>query len=132
MQTCFAAFVPQSNTGKEITANEQTQSLIASLTVEEFEQLFGCKLSRLEKWQYKKMQRKMQGSSKAFIPERDELTEGFQALPFFGAIFTFGISALVMIFTAQDRNALRWAFYGVSLLGIALSVISLAGAMSGY
>jgi hypothetical protein len=131
-QTSIAAFVPQIKTNGGLNEQAQTQNLVKSLTVEEFQKVSGRKLTRFQKWQYLKLQRKLQNSKMAIIPERDELTEGFQALPFFGAILTLGISALVMFFTAQDRNAMRWAMNGVWLLAIAFSVISIISALSGY
>jgi hypothetical protein len=128
-----AAFLPVNSETKEVSDQQKTQNLIRELTVTEFEQLTGKKMSGLQKWQYKKVQKKLQKNGRAYIfPERDELTEGFQALPFFGTILTFGLLAFIMLFTAKDRNAIRWAGYGISVLAIAVSVITIISSLSGY
>ncbi len=69
--------------------------------------------------------------SMGILPEREELTEGFQWLPFFGSLFTLGLVALVMLFTARDANALRWAGLGVSVVAIAFTVAGLLVAAGG-
>lgn len=58
-------------------------------------------------------------SKAGIFPERDELTEGFRPLAFFGTLLTGGILYLIMLFTERDSNALRWAqwgFWGVTLV----------------
>jgi hypothetical protein len=128
-----AAFLPVEGGTKEVSDPQKIQNLIRGLSVTEFEQLTGKKMSGLQKWQYKKAQKKLQKNSRSYIfPERDELTEGFQALPFFGSILTLGLLWVIMLFTARDRNALRWAATGLSVIAIAVSVTLLIASLSGY
>jgi hypothetical protein len=47
-------------------------------------------------------------------------------------LLTLGIVYLVMLFTAQDRNALRWAGFGFTVVALLLSAALLIGTMSGY
>jgi hypothetical protein len=76
------------------------------------QETMGRQLNWLEKWQLKRMEKRMKkGKSAPLFAERQELSEGFQALPFFGSLLTFGIVYMVMLFTAEDANALRWAFW---------------------
>ena len=70
--------------------------------------------------------------STGIFPERMELTEGFQWLPFFGTLLTGGIVALVMLFTAQDANAMRWAGFAVGIIALGATIVSLVGTVSGY
>jgi hypothetical protein len=132
IQTAFAAFVPVNETTKAVSSSNQINNLVRELSVEEFQKVTGKKFSRFQKWQYNRLQRKLNSKNAAFIRQRDELTEGFQALPFFGSLFTFGLVYLVMIFTAQDKNALRWAGLGFTVAALLVSVAALIGSLSGY
>lgn len=108
-------------------------NLIKELSVEEFELLTDKKMSPGERKRYLRVQKKLQkGKLLQFFPERDDLTEGFQALPFFASFFTVGLVALIMVFTARDRNALKWAlngFYAVVLVG---GILAFIGSLSTY
>jgi hypothetical protein len=132
IQTAFAAYVPVNETIKTVSSSNQINNLVRELSAEEFQQVTGKKFNRLQKWQYNRLQRKLNSKNAAFIPERDELTEGFQALPFFGSLLTFGLVYLVMVFTAQDRNALRWAGLGFTVAALLVSAAALIGSLSGY
>lgn len=132
IQTAFAAYVPVKEANKAVSTTNQINNLVRELSVEEFQQVTGKKFSRLQKWQYNRLQRKLNSKNAAFIPERDELTEGFQALPFFGSLFTLGLVYLVMLFTAEDRNALRWAGNGFMVAALLVSAAALIGSLSGY
>lgn len=132
MQPTFAAFVPLQSGSIAETEPAKIENLIRNLSVEEFQVVTGKKFSGIQKWQYKKLQRKLKSNKSFQLPERDELTEGFQALPFFGSLFTLGLVYLVMVFTAQDRNALRWAGYGFTVAALVLSAMALIGTLSGY
>jgi hypothetical protein len=124
-QTAFAAFVPVNETTKTIYPANQMNNLVRKLSAEEFQQVTGKKFNRLQKWQYNRLQRKLNSKNAAFIPERDELTEGFQALPFLGSLLTFGVVFLIMLFTAKDRNALRWAGKGFIMAAITFALLGL-------
>jgi hypothetical protein len=132
IQTAFAAYVPVNQSTKAVSPTNQMNNLVRELSAEEFQQVTGKKFSRLQKWQYNRLHRKLNSKNAAFIPERDELTEGFQALPFFGSLLTFGLVYLVMLFTAQDRNALRWAGLGFTVAALIVSAAALIGSLSGY
>ncbi|MCU0388894.1 MAG: hypothetical protein MUE71_09840 [Chitinophagaceae bacterium] len=129
-QTTFAAFVQQTGPANESASSSQASEQVKSQMERESGSIDGRKLSLLERWQYKKIQRKIQKNHSAIFPERDELTEGFQALPFFGSILTCGLLWLIMLFTARDRNALRWAGNGIAILAIAFSVASIIALVS--
>lgn len=95
-----------------------------SYTLIELENLTGRKLSFFERLQFFMAGRQLKKAKKAGIfPERDELTEGFRPLAFFGSLFTLGLLFLIMLFTERDANALRWAQWG--LWGAALVVLGL-------
>jgi hypothetical protein len=128
-----AAFVPAEKNTSGVEAPATMDNIIRELSVQEFEKLTGEKMNGLQKWQYKRMQKKLtRNAGLSIIPERDELTEGFQALPFFGSLLTLGIVYLVMVFTARDRNALRWAGWGLTVAALAFTVAALIGTLSGY
>lgn len=128
-----AAFVPAEKSSTEAAATSSMDNIIRELSVQEFEKLTGKKLNGIQKWQYKKMQHKLnKPAAMGIFPERDELSEGFQALPFFGSLLTLGVLYLVMIFTARDRNALRWAGMGLTVVALALSAAALISTLSGY
>jgi hypothetical protein len=134
--SAFAIYIPPTTkTGKSDEAIKQQEalSLVKNLSVEEFQEVTGKKLSGLQKWKYKKLHKRLNSSkSMGIIPEREDLTEGFQALPFFGSLFTLGIVAIVMFFTARDRNANNWAWNAVWLLSIVFAAATLIMAISGY
>lgn len=120
-----AAF-PSHTTENSIAANKAPaeKKTIGQL----MEESLGRQLNWLEKWQLKRMEKRMKkGKSGGLFSERDELSEGFQALPFFGSLLTFGIVYFVMLFTAQDANALRWALWGGLLAVTIVTVIELIG-----
>jgi len=75
-------------------------------------------------------QQKKQFSNMGIFPERMELTEGFQWLPFFGTLLTGGLVWLIMLFTAKDANAMRWAGIAFSIIAIAATVASIVAAAS--
>ncbi len=131
-QLAQAARVPVDEQTNELSAKVRMENMVRTLSAKEFQQVTGKKFSRLQQWQYKRLQKKLNSRHSAFIPERDELTEGFQALPFFGSLLTLGIVYLIMLFTARDRNALRWAGYGITVAALALSIMLLIGSVSGY
>ncbi|HSK12749.1 MAG TPA: hypothetical protein VK907_06005 [Phnomibacter sp.] len=133
MLNATAAFVPAASGEVPSNTAASVQDLIRELTVQEFQDVTGKKLTRFQEWQYKRMQKKLnRKAAYGIFPERDELTEGFQALPFFGSILTLGLVWLIMLFTARDRNALRWAGYGVSIIALAATVASLVFSLNGY
>ena len=132
MLPTFAAFVPLQSGNKAETEPATIENMIRNLSPEEFQVVTGKKLNEVQKWQYKRLQRKLNSNKSFHLPERDELTEGFQALPFFGSLFTLGLVYLVMLFTAQDKNALRWAGYGFSVAALVLSAMVLITSLSGY
>jgi hypothetical protein len=128
-----AAFVPNATPESAEVKPQRIENLIRELSVNEFEQFSGKKLNGIQKWQYKRLQKKLHKNAGLLIfPEREELTEGFQALPFFGTILTGGLLCLIMLFTARDSNAWRWSLNGLWVLALAVSVIALIGTLSGY
>ena len=82
------------------------------VTLEEFEATTGKKLNWAERIQFKKAQRMMAKGKMSPFWNAEEITEGFQFLPFIGSFLTLGIVYIVMFFTAKDANALRWARWG--------------------
>ncbi|MES2648465.1 MAG: hypothetical protein V4717_16420 [Bacteroidota bacterium] len=121
----YAAFVPAA---EKQTSNHQARLM----TVSEFEAQTGKKLSWLERLQYKQLQRNIKNGKLNAVWNAEELTEGFQFLPFIGSILTLGILYLVMLFTAKDVNAIRWARWGAVIVLTAATVISLVGFSQGY
>jgi hypothetical protein len=113
-----AAFVP--------AVQQHSPTIVMSLS--EFEAATGKKLNWMERMQFKKLQKSMKKGKLRSMRDTEELTEGFQFLPFIGSFLTLGILYLVMMFTAKDANALRWAGWGafsIWLVGLTLSIISL-------
>jgi hypothetical protein len=95
------------------------------ISKETIEKVKGNKLNFMERVQLKMLNRKLKkGKIAGIFPERDDLTEGFRVLPFLGALFTIGIVYLIMLFTAKDRNALKWASLGTTFAFIAVSIIT--------
>lgn len=90
------------------------------------EEAMGRHLNWMEKWQVKRMEKRLaKGKSAPIFPEREELTESFRPLPFFGTLLTGGLVYIIMLFTAKDSNSLKWAFYGFLLLWTAFLVARL-------
>jgi heme A synthase len=121
--TANAAFVP---------AAESKPLSQKTISLSEFEALTGKKLNWMERLQYKKLQRLTAKGKKAAVWNAEELTEGFQFLPFIGSILTLGILYLVMIFTAKDANALRWARWGALIVLTVATAVALIGSTQGY
>lgn len=134
--SAFALYIPPAEKPKEVTqavARQHAMALIKDLSVEEFQKVTGKKLTGLQKWQYRRLHARLnKGKAIGIFPEREDLTEGFQALPFFGSLLTFGLVAIVMLFTARDRNALSWAWNAVWLISLGLAVLALIMNISGY
>lgn len=128
VQLSFAAFTPY--TPEQAAA--KPAPLNATISAEACEKAMDKKLTRLQKWKLKLLQKRTMRGQAGIFPYREELTEGFQALPFFGTILTAGLVALVMLFTAKDRNAMRWAGYGISVLSIIITVATLVVGLSVY
>jgi uncharacterized BrkB/YihY/UPF0761 family membrane protein len=96
------------------------------------EESMGRQMNWLEKWQLQRMEKRMKkGKPGGLFSEKDELSEGFQALPFFGSLLTFGIVYFVMLFTAQDANALRWALWG-GLLAVTIITVTQLISLGSY
>jgi hypothetical protein len=99
----------------------------STLMVAAIEQLTGRKMTMLEKWQLKLAKKKLERQQqRGLFPETEELTEGFQPLPFFGSILTLGLLYGVMLFTAKDANALRWSYRGFFIAWLAFLAIGVA------
>jgi hypothetical protein len=122
-----AALVPFVSLESNPSENKK-ETFISKETIEKVK---GKKLNLMERIQLKMLNKKLKkGKIAGIFPERDDLTEGFRALPFFGTILTVGLLALIMLFTARDRNALNWAFTGVSIIGIVLTILSFIALIS--
>jgi hypothetical protein len=106
-----ASFVPA-------LASESDGKSVKTISLSEFEARTGKKLNWMERMQFKHAQKMLaKGKAPAFW-DAEELTEGFQVWPFLGSFFTLGILYLVMLFTAKDSNALRWARWGAFAIWI--------------
>jgi hypothetical protein len=115
-----ASFVPAK------TNESSKQQSLKPISLAEFESKTGKKLNWIQRLQFKKMQRMMQQGKFDSAWDAEELTEGFQFWPFIGSFLTLGTLYLVMLFTAKDSNALRWARWGA----FAIWVVWLIGAIA--
>jgi hypothetical protein len=120
-----AAFVPNKSQIAASTASAKTMS------VSEFEAATGKKLNWFQKFQFKRAQKQMAKGKMPAFWDAEELTEGFQVWPFLGSIFTGGILYLVMLFTAKDSNALRWARWGAFVVWLLLAGVTIYGYTQG-
>ncbi len=129
---CFAAqaaFVPMEKSGPE----PQVKTKGLQISKETFEKAKGKKLNFLDRLELKIINKRLsKGKMTGIFPERDDLTEGFQFWPFFGTMITGGLLAVIMLFTAKDRNALRWASIGLTTLLGLVGLITLLTTTSGY
>jgi hypothetical protein len=105
-----AAFVSKG----DVVRKSKNEELVAEATVkQQMEGLLNRQLNWFEKWQVKRMEKRLaKGKPRGPFSEREELTEGFRALPFFGSLLTLGLLAIVLGFTAEDNNVVRWANWG--------------------
>jgi hypothetical protein len=123
---------PLSSNNASTEKEGPVETLTLPATAAAFEQATGKKLTRLQKWQYNRLQKRIARGQMGILPYREELSEGFQALPFFGTLLTGGLVALIMVFTARDRNAMRWAGLGITVLGMIITVATLVVGLSAY
>jgi hypothetical protein len=118
-----AAFVSHTAAKGEATAAAPAEKKTMAQLMEE---AMGRHLNWMEKWQVKRMEKRLaKGKPPGPFSEREQLTEGFRPLPFFGVILTLGLLYAVLIFTAKDSNSLKWAGLGFSIAMAGLLLISL-------
>jgi hypothetical protein len=96
-----------------------------------YDNLRGKKTGWFQKKQRNWMQRQASKKKRGVFPHRENLTKGIQGLPFFGSLLTLGIVFVVMLFTAKDKNSLKWAFWGFAIV-MAVIAVSVVGAAIAY
>lgn len=105
-----AAFVSKSS---EMARAKDEVWVATPALKEQMEKVLSRQLNWFEKWQVKRMEKRLaKGKPRGPFSEREELTEGFRSLPFFGSLLTLGLLAIVLGFTAEDNNVVRWANWG--------------------
>lgn len=112
-----ASFVTEKTTGSG------TEAAIKTISLSEFEAKTGKKLTLLERFQFKQAQKMLNKGKLASPAKRQSLTRGFQFLPFIGSFFTLGLVGIIMLFTAKDQNALRWAWWGTLAVWSVLTIL---------
>lgn len=110
------------------TGNTPERQLVSAAALED---LTGKKMGWFQKMQWNRMQRQAATKKPGVFPEREELTEGFQWLPFFGSLLTCGLVYFIMLFSAKDANALRWAAWGALIVFVASLSLKIANLASG-
>jgi hypothetical protein len=123
-----AAFVSHTAVKSETAAAAPAEKKTMAQWMEE---AMGRHLNWMEKMQVKRMEKRLaKGKPPGLFSQREQLTEGFRPLPFFGSLLTGGLVYIIMLFTAEDSNSLQWAGWGFLIVWLAFLAIRVVNLVS--